>query len=205
MKVKGPLATLIMILPVVVLVIGGLLSFKQYNRLKMLAQEEKDIRQDIITVLQNMAALKSLDDFDKFAATPRSEAEQAGFIDMLQLIAGETEVKIESFRKLPSPPKPVAKAKEGETPPPASKYQPIPTSITIVGKFEPTRSFAYSLMRTDRLLNTSQIRWERDRENQFTKLSFIVTRYVKDATPEEIAAAIKEAASKPKPTIMRQK
>lgn len=204
MKIKGPLATLVMLLPVAILAAGGLLSFKQFNRHKALVEEEKQIKLGIQTIQQNMAALKSLNDFDKFAATPRSEAEQANFIDMLQLIAGETGVKLESFRALPSPPAPAPQVKEGEKPPPVSKYQPIPTAITIVGKFEQTRSFAYSLMRTDRLLNTSQIRWERDRENTFTKLSFVVTRYVRDATPEEVAAYIKEEASKPKPVIMRE-
>lgn len=202
MKIKGPLASVMMLLPVVILVLGGFLVFKQYNRLKALRLEEKDIRQDINTIQQNLIALKSLNDFDKFAATPRSEAEQAGFIDMLQLIARETGVKIESFRSLPSPPAP--KPKEGEKAR-VIKYQPSPTSITVLGGFDESRNFAYSLMRTNRLLNTSQIRWERDRENRFTKLTFVVTRYVKDATPEEIAESIKEAAKKPKPEIMGAK
>ena len=133
MKIKGPLATVVMVLPVVILFFGGLLVFKQYNRLKALRLEENDIRQDIKTIQQNMAALKSLDDFDKFASTPRSEAEQAGFIDMLQLIARETGVQIESFRTLPSPLVPVRPVKDGEKAPPPLKYQPIPTGITIVG------------------------------------------------------------------------
>lgn len=187
MKTRGSASGFVLLIPIAVIAIAGYVVFGKYKHIQALKAEQADIRQDIKMIEQNLAALSTLPDYDKFAAAPRSEAEQAAFIESLRLTARDTGVEIESFRTRPAAPKPPPK--EGEPESATARYQPMPTVIVVVGPFAAVRDFAYSLMQMNRLMNTSEVRWELDEARRTTKLSFVVTRYVRDPLPTDDTGA----------------
>jgi Tfp pilus assembly protein PilO len=186
-KARGSVSGFVLLIPIAVIAIAGYVVFGKYKQIQALRAEQADIRQDIKMIEQNLAALSTLPDYDKFAAAPRSEAEQAAFIESLRLIARDAGVEIESFRTRFAAPRPPPK--EGQPESATARYQPMPTMIVVVGPFAAARDFAYSLMRMDRLMNTSEVRWELDEVRRTTRLSFVVTRYVRDPLPTEINSA----------------
>lgn len=68
----------------------------------------------------------------------------------------------------------------------------------VAGTFEQTRDFAYALMRSNRLLNMSQVKWERAQGRDEVRLTMLVVRYINDKAPEEEeeAALLADSISK---------
>ena len=185
MKLTRALTGLFVLIPVTVIATFAFLGYGQYKRIEAAKFEASSLRGDIAQVRRLMAALEQQPLIGKHIASLRSEQEQADFLDGLRIHAANANVKIELFVAQAPPVMPVAPAGEPQAETLTSKYQPMLTTVAVVGTYEGTREFAYAIMQSDTLMNMSQVRWEVSNTTGEVRLTCLITRYVTDELPEQ--------------------
>ena len=185
MKMIRAFTGLFVLIPIAVIAVFAFLGHGQYKRIEMAKFQQKDIRGDIAQVRRLMAALQQQPLTGKHIASLRSEQEQADFLDSLRIHATNARVKIELFVAQAPVVMPVTQDQE-QADTLTSKYQPMLTTVAVVGTYEGTREFAYAIMHSNLLMNMSQVKWERSNTTDEVRLTCLITRYVTDTLPEEV-------------------
>lgn len=185
MKLTRAFTGLFVLIPVAVIATFAFLGFGQYKRIEAAKFEASDVRGDINQVRRLIAALEEQPILGKHIASLRSEQEQADFLDGLRIHAVNAKVKIELFVAQAPPVMPVATAAEPQAETLTSKYQPMLTTVAVVGSYEGTREFAYAIMQSGKVMNMSQVTWEVSNTTGEVRLTCLITRYVADELPGE--------------------
>jgi len=173
-KIGNLVATII---PVTLALVLGFMCFQQYRRktddLAQQAAEQQNVNSlDLILRSADIEPLTG----KKFAVVATLD-EQAQFLTQLRINAQGAGIKMVQYLNMgtimshPDPNKPQEAA---------SSYRPVASTLTVQGPYTGVRDFAYSLLRSDRLMNMSGITWKRDPEGKTTTLSFTLIRYVTD-------------------------
>lgn len=177
-----------LIAPLVCLAIAVGLGVSQYLRLKSIEQERVQTEGTISFVRQLIADLNAQPIVSKVAAVANTPDEQNLFLDQLRLYAAEAGVDVTRWQTVAAPREQVTSATP-TTPNPAAATTvpqgppPLLANVEVVGNYDKNRKFLYLLMRAERLMNLSNIKWERaesPRLPQGTRVSFTLTRYVSD-------------------------
>lgn len=176
MRTRG-FTGLFVLLPIAAACVFGYIGYGQYRRVETAKLERTEINADLRNVQQLLAALENQPLINKRVSAVRTEEEQANFLDNLRIHAANADVRVELF---------VAQAPairpEGQAPPPGeadtTRYLPMLSTVTVVGSFENTRAFAFAIMQSDRLMNMSQVKWDRITASGDLRLNFLLTRYV---------------------------
>lgn len=184
MKRRYGFTGLFVLLPVAILAVFGYLGYKQKERGEMALLEQKDIRTETAQVRRLMAALQDQPMTDKYIAEPRSEMEQTNYLETLRIQAKDAGVELELFLSQPPAIIPIDPDSDEELPI-SSVYQPVMSTVVVIGSYTETRDFAYTIMRADRLLNMSQVKWERVNNSDGIRLRLLVVRYITDILKEE--------------------
>lgn len=179
---KG-LTGLLVLIPIAILTLFAFLGYGQYTRIETAKFQQKSINSDIQQVRMLMAALQEQPVLGKHIASRRSAQEQADFLESLRIHAADARVKIELF--VAQAPIVMPANPDQSVDSLTSKYQPMLTTVAVVGPFEGTREFAYAIMHSDLLMNMSQIKWERSNTTGEVRLTCLITRYVTDDLPED--------------------
>lgn len=189
MRLTRAFTGLLVLVPIAVIVVFAFLGYGQYRRIETAKFRQKDIRGDIAQVRRLMAALELQPLTGKHVASLRSEQEQADFLDSLRIHAANARVKIELF-VAQAPPIMPATQDQTQADTLTSKYQPMLTTVAVVGTYEGTREFAYAIMHSSILMNMSQVQWEQSNTTSEVRLTCLITRYVTDALPEEAETTV---------------
>jgi Tfp pilus assembly protein PilO len=184
-------------MPIGVFLIAAAMIAMQWVQLRGAEDESTQVKANI-GFLDNMIAsyqtwsakIPKLADYD-------TEAEQTAFLTDLRMKAAQAEVEIVKFAnvmKAPSsgeaPADPANPNKKSAIP----EITPKSSTVEVAGDYQKVRDFMYAVLRSDRLLNVSNIMWQRTESPEKpkdTKISFNITRYVTRASaaaPQQPAA-----------------
>jgi len=166
-----------MVVPIACALIFGLMCQGQYKR-RDLAMATEQQNQQQVQALQKMMDTINIDPLiNKEIAAENTADEQASFLTQLRVDAQGAGIKLVDYMNggnLPTPP-------NGQNQPqPTSHYRQVASTLTVQGPYEGVRAFAYSLLRSNRLMMMNGVTWKRDAEGASTTLSFTLIRYVKD-------------------------
>lgn len=168
---------LAIVMPIVALIIATIFTMTQITRMRGLQADKAAVDKDI-AFLEDLMQQDQLQPItNKIPAEVISQQEQAAFLNQLRQLAAASGVEIVQWtntaRSLATP-----EPKEGEDPSAASKVQALMCTMNIRGEYARIRSFMYSLLRSTRLLNVSNLTWTRTNEYPRQALTFTCTRYV---------------------------
>ena len=178
MKKSGLGLLLGVLIPLACAIILGVMCFSQYKE-RDLAEADRDQQQknvDALNHIMDMVRAEPL--MSKHIAAEDTPDEQAAFLTQLRLNAQGAGVKLVQYQNmghvLAARPDPNQKNQ------PQSIYRPVASTLTVQGPYDGVRGFAYSLLRSDRLMNMNGVSWKRDADARTTTLSFTLIRYVTD-------------------------
>lgn len=170
------------LIPILVLALSAYLAYGQVVRRKAAETEAQALDVGIASSKKLLADMQSQPIIDKEFAVEATAEEQAAFLDLLRVYADAAGANVSKFVNLPPPP--ANQQQQQREPKPKVNITPISTTVEVQGRFDQVRAFAYSLIRTKRLLNMDNVRWRRDQNGPVTTLSFTVTRYVIPPAPK---------------------
>jgi Tfp pilus assembly protein PilO len=189
---KSQIGTIIaMVIPIACAIVLGLMSLGQYKRSQLAVQNEQQ-QQQSVNSLQRMMQTVDIDPLmDKKYALYATADEQAQFLTQLRINAQGAGVKLTQYTNMGEvlPPRP----QNGQPAQERSTYRPVASTLTVQGPYDGVRNFAYSLLRSDRLINMNGVTWKRDSGGTTSTLSFTLIRYVMD--PETTATTTAAGAT----------
>jgi Tfp pilus assembly protein PilO len=165
-----PLVRILMFLmPIVVGGVMLIMNLSANERLQKAEQDQAALELDRQNLESLMEAMILEPDPEKVPGVARSEEEQARFIEDLKELARTTGCRIDQFTTLPPPP-----PMEDSI---LARYHELPTRLVLIGSYEALREFAYAIMRSDRLMNMMNVRWDRVQTGPLSRLTMTITRY----------------------------
>jgi hypothetical protein len=166
-------------IPLVCLVLGVILIMTQLARVRGLDAEKAQISKNI-SFVQGLIAQNDMQPLaDKEPAIPQTADEQSLFLNELRLHAANARIELVRWANSPPP----AQQPGAPAPPPSGPTIPIVSSVETAGTYQNLRAFMYSLLRSPRLLNVSNLTWRREDDYPNTRLIFTLTRYVTKPQP----------------------
>lgn len=199
-------------IPALCVVGGGVAISRQVGRAADIRQETGRVERQIVLIEERRRELEKPRAITRYPTVLISEKEQPDFLSLLRLCSGVASVKISRWANgtpiSALPPGTPLPNNASQTPALllASQLPPgvtaIPSSIEVTGKYNDVRQFLYLLMRESRLLNLSDLKWQRTDKWPSTRANFNLTRYVTSKPPaappgQEIASAGRPTTSGP--------
>lgn len=172
-----------LVVPIVCLVVGVGVALSQYFRLRSLEQERTQVQSTLTFVQQLIADLNAQPLVNKKAAVARTPDEQAVFLDLLRMYAAQHHVDLTRWQAMSAPVRQAAPAGAPNAAPAPVGPLPMISNVEITGLYDDNRRFLYALLRDERLLNLTNIRWERQSNParpDLTRVAFTLTRYVSE-------------------------
>lgn len=171
------------LVPIAIILVFGLMSMNQSRRRALAEQNQAELQKQV-TMLENMKReLESEPITNRVATAEATPAEQAAFLKSLRDYAAAAGVNLTRYSNLGY----VRPPKDGPPTTPTG-IRPIASTVHVTGPFTGVRQFAYSVLRSHRLMSVRSVTWKRLREGPTTELSFTLVRYVTNPAPARAAA-----------------
>jgi len=166
-------------IPLACALIVSLMCYSQYRQ-RDLARQDQDNHQRDVDALQHQLDTISIEPLtNKRFAFEQTNDEQAQFLTQLRMDAQSSGVKLAQYTNMGV----VFQGQQNQDKnAPQSMYRPLASTLTVQGPYDGVRAFAYSLLRSNRLMNMTGVTWKRDPDGRTQTLSFTLIRYVTNPT-----------------------
>ncbi|MGI8922729.1 MAG: hypothetical protein ACR2HJ_01590 [Fimbriimonadales bacterium] len=181
-------------LPLVAVIASAVVIGTQVTRLRAL-ENQKVIADKNLGFLEDLIRQDQAQPLgDKVPAIPNNPDEQELFLNELRQRAGASHVQVIRWANTSA-----KRAKDKDKNKKLSDITPIASAIEVAGEYSKVRSFMYSLLRSSRLLNVSDLTWQRGSQYPTTRLMFTLTRYV--TKPQAITTGVTASRAGTTPTV----
>jgi len=183
-------------LPLAAVIASAVVIGTQVTRLRAL-ENQKVIADKNMLFLEDLIRQDQAQPLsDKLPAIPNNPDEQELFLNELRQRAGASHVQV--IRWANTSAKRAQEGDKGKDKKP-SDITPIASAIEVAGEYSKVRSFMYSLLRSPRLLNASDLTWQRGSQYPTTRLMFTLTRYV--TKPQAVTTGVSASNAGATPTV----
>jgi hypothetical protein len=165
-------------IPLACAIIFGLMCYSQYRDRDLARAAEAQQKSQVDALIRQRETISTQQLTTKHLAALSTPDEQAQFLTQLRMNAQSANIKLVEYRNMGQ----VMARRQDPNQRNASQsiYRPVASALTVQGPYQGVRAFAYSLLRSDRLMNMNGVSWKRDPDGRTTTLSFTLTRYVTD-------------------------
>jgi type IV secretory pathway VirB10-like protein len=176
-------------LPIVALIVGAIAIGSQMMRLRN-AERQQTLADKNVKFLEDLIRQDQAQPLgDKIPALANNPNEQQLFLDELRQRALTSHVQVVRWSNKPAK---QSKDKDKNAKQAELGITPLASAVEVAGEYNQVRSFMYSLLRSPRLLNVSELTWLRD-QYPTTRLMFTLTRYV--TKPQAVTNGVTASAA----------
>ncbi len=162
-------------IPLACALIVSMMCYSQYRQRDLALQDQANHQKDVDAKQHELDTMSIEPLTNKRFAFEQTNDEQAQFLTQLRMDAQSAGVKLAKYTTTGVP---FQQKHNQDKSGPQSMYTPLASTLTVQGPYDGVRAFAYSLLRSNRLMNMTGVTWKRDPDGRTTTLSFTLIRYV---------------------------